>query len=115
MPIMAGMKLMPCSSSTRAEGEARIARRRVDADAADGEPEQQRDEALERVVGGDEDRAGQAEAASQKYSNDEKLIANSASTGAQTMRMTTPTSPPSTEKTRLTPRLRSSWPFFDIS
>ena len=47
-------------------------------------------------------------AASQKYSKDEKLIANSASAGAATIRITTPNSPPATEKTRLTPRFRSS-------
>jgi hypothetical protein len=53
--------------------------------------------------------------ASQKYSNDEKLIATSASAGASTIRTSTPKMPPRTEKTRFTPILRSSWPFFIIS
>ena len=48
--------------------------------------------------------------ASQKYSNDEKLSAASASSGANAIRHTTPTSPPSTENTRLAPRFSSSWP-----
>ena len=66
-----------------AEGEARMPGGRIDPDAADRKSDQQRREALQRRVGRDEDRAGEAEQASQKYSNDEKLIANSASAGAR--------------------------------
>ena len=44
-----------------AEGEARITCSGINADAVDGEAEQQRGDALERRVGGHEDRAGQAE------------------------------------------------------
>ena len=42
-------------------------------------------------------------------------MATSASSGAATIRMATPNRPPITENTRLTPRLRSSRPFFAIS
>ena len=45
-----------------AEGEARLPCGGIDADAADGEPDEQRQQALERVARADEHRAGEAEA-----------------------------------------------------
>ena len=50
-------------------------------------------------------------AANQKYSNEEKFSATSANSGAATIRMATPNSPPTAEQTRLTPRFLSSSPF----
>ena len=48
---------------------------------------------------------------SQKYSNDEKRSANSASAGAETISTAVPNSPPIAENTRPAPSASSAWPF----
>jgi len=115
MPIIAGMKLMPCSSSTLPKVKRGwpavgsmptqlMSRPKMsEVTPLSGSPVVMK---IAQV---------RPSSASQKYSKDEKLMAASARTGAQTMRIATPIIPPSTEKTRLTPRLRSSSPFFDMA
>ena len=52
---------------------------------------------------------------SQKYSNEEKLSATSASAGAARISTAVPKRPPITENTRLAPSAISPWPFFVIA
>src|SRR5215212_2772110 len=115
MPIIAGMKLMPCNNST-------LPKVKRGYPAAGSMPMQlinRPNKSDAKPLSGLSVAMNTAQVrpsrASQKYSNDEKLIANSASSGANRIRSATPKSPPITENTRLTPRLRSSCPFFDIA
>ena len=108
MPIIAAMRLMPCISST----EPKVKRGKPAAGSMPIEPIASPRSSETMPFSGSSVAMKIAQerpsAASQKYSKDEKLIANSASAGAATIRITTPNSPPATEKTRLTPRFRSS-------
>ena len=61
MPIIIGIRPMPPSSSALPKVKRGKRRRVVEADAGDQQAEQQRDQALQRPVGRDEDRAGQAQ------------------------------------------------------
>ena len=52
---------------------------------------------------------------SQKYSNELKFRANSASVGAATMSTAVPKRPPTAENTSPAPSAVSAWPFFVIA
>ena len=105
IPIIAGMKLMPCRSSTLPKvnrGKPAAGSMPMQLMASPSSSDATPFSGASVVM-----KIAQVNpsSASQKYSNDEKWMANSASAGAQTMRMATPTSPPITENTRLTPEV----------
>jgi len=114
MPIIAGMKLTPCISST----EPKVKRGNPAAGSMPmvPRPSPRKSEAKPFTGSLVARKTAQVRprAASQKYSKLEKASANSASAGAASTRMATPISPPRAEVTRFVPRLRSSCPFLPI-
>ncbi len=114
MPIIAGMKLTPCISST----EPKVNRGKPAAGSMPMVPRPRPRKSEAKPFSGSLVARNTAQvsprAASQKYSKLEKASANSARAGAARTRMATPMRPPRTDVTRLVPRLRSSCPFRPI-
>ncbi len=110
MPIIIGMRPMPPSNSVLPNVKRGMAAGLLSPIEATSRPSSSDTKPLSGRS--DEMRTAQVRPSrtSQKYSNELKLRANSASAGAATISTAVPNMPPMAENTRPAPRASSDWP-----